>query len=367
MVNQKSVMVIAGEHSGDQIAAEMIRGFDQNVLWFGMGGRAMQQAGVVLDVDYRDYAVMGFFDVLLKLFAIIKLKKQLKLLLREKNPRCLVCIDYPGLNLIIGEEAKKLGIPVIYSVAPKVWASREKRLSKIRETVDHLFCILPFEVAYFAQHGIKAQYVGHPLLESIPANDPVGRGTIKVLALMPGSRYSEIKRIAPLLCDFACELIKEYPDLTFKIPVASEQDESWLRELFAPLMAGALVDFMPGNGDFSQVDYAVVASGTATLELAKRLIPMMVVYRLDSLSYFIAKRIIKVPYVSLCNLIADKAIVPELLQDEANVTRMMAEFSSMMSDRKVYQHMVSNLKEVLIKVGHYQPAPLYSALQCYLT
>jgi lipid-A-disaccharide synthase len=355
--HSKRIMIVAGEKSGDKIAAHAVSLLNQNdshLAWFGMGGSDMADVGVRIDVDYRDYAVMGFLDIFLRLSKLSKLKKTLSGMLLDERPDILFCVDYPGMNLALAKVAKQHGIKVVYYVSPKVWASREGRIETIRSCVNNLLCILPFETSYFASHGIDAVYTGHPLLGSIKPVANQVRSKPNTVALLAGSRGSEIKRMGPLLCRSALQLHNQ-AGLQFVVPVADDSQLPLLSSIFKPLIERGCVQLSSSGDIYQTVDYAIVVSGTATLELAKRRIPMVVVYRLDWISYWIVMGLLTSRYISLCNLIADEAVVPELLQRSASVDRIVSECLSTLQSPERYGEMQNKLDDIIKKVGDFNP------------
>ena len=363
MQQTKRIFFVAGEVSGDKIASDLITRIlakDPKVDCYGMGGACMAAAGARIVIDFEQYAVMGIGDVVSCIQRMRALKRQLTKLLSEQAPDDLVCIDYPGINLPLASVAKSMGIKVIYYVSPKVWASRAYRIKKMRTSIDHLCCILPFEVDYFAKRALSASYVGHPLLESMATIDRRGRG-IKTIALMPGSRVSEIKRLAPLMQTVAARLAKTHA-LEFVVFVANDSVQKPLQNHFSDLMTQKIVRLESDPCAFESIDYAIVASGTATLELAKRGIPMVVVYKADYLTYWLSRVLLNVRYISLCNLIANRLVVPELLQHKANVEAVVTECERMMHSQDAYNNMCQCLMAIGQRMGRFQPEPILSAL-----
>jgi len=364
--NYAHIVILAGENSGDQIAADLIirlKSEHANVSFSGVGGQKMAEQGVNLLADYRNIAIMGFGDIVKKVLQLLQLKRSLKKHFQSKKPNLLICVDYPGFNLSMASTAKKCGIPVLYYVCPKIWASRKKRSVRIKRDVDELIAILPFEEIFFNALDIPVTYVGHPLMSHIKKEKP--NYPIQKVLLMPGSRDSEIKRLAPLMCEVGLMLHAQY-GVTFAMPMANNNQRSLLHEAFAPLIEQEIAACFEGSDGYAQADYAIVASGTATLELAKRGIPMQVVYRLDRLSYWIARRIVTVQSFSLCNLIAGKTIVPELIQTDATPENVCAIVSEHFQHPEQLEKMKNDLAAVIASLGDFKQTLLIEKVLQFL-
>ena len=356
-------MIVAGEASGDLHGANLareIRVLDPQVALYGMGGESLASAGVDVLQDIDNLAVMGLVEVLGRLGDVRQAMRRLTEQLAKRPPDLLILIDYPGFNLILARKAKQLGIPVLYYISPKVWAWREGRVKQIKQYVDRMAVILPFEKEYFRQHGISVDYVGNPLLDSVqtkytkrefcelhginPASTLVG--------LMPGSRRTEISRLLPLFLQVAGKLSGAIKNIVFLLPLAptltvedmekgglheSNVDLRIIRENHYDLMAAC--------------DAAMAASGTLTLELAILNIPMVVSYKESPISYFLGRSFIKVRFVSLVNLIAGKEVVRELLQNMATPENIYQEMWRLLKNGEAQRNMRQQLAEVAGQLG----------------
>lgn len=324
--------IIAGEASGDLHGSNLIRAlyrYDARADIRCWGGDKMQEAGAVLVKHYRDLAFMGFVEVVKHLGTILSNIKFCKQDILAYKPDVLVLIDYPGFNLRIAEWAKKQGIKVCYYISPQIWAWKEGRIRQIKASVDKMLVILPFEQPFYAKHGYPAVYVGHPLTEVVdealkktftPLSDK------KIIALLPGSRSQEIRKKLPEML----KMVPHFPAYRFIIAQAPAQDESLYREM----MKGYDVQLLQGQtyNLLQQASAALVTSGTATLETALFGVPEIVCYKGNPLSYWLAKKLIRVKYISLVNLILDKPAVTELIQADLNERRLKSALSYLLHD-----------------------------------
>ncbi|MDT4823176.1 Lipid-A-disaccharide synthase [compost metagenome] len=321
--------LIAGEASGDLHGANLMKALkkeDPQAVFRYFGGDKMEAEGGVLVKHYAEMAFMGFTEVLLNLRTILKNMKFCKNDLMMHRPDVLILIDFPGFNLKIAEFAKQQGIRVYYYISPKVWAWNQKRVLRIKRVVDELFCILPFEVNFYASWGMEVHYVGNPLLDEIAAFKPdaafketAGLGQRPVIALLPGSRKQEIERLLPVML----HIIDRFPAYQFVIAAAPTFPEAYYRQ-FTGDKPVKLV-FSKTYDLLKNAHAAIVASGTATLETALFNVPQVVVYRGGALSVAIARLLLKIRFISLVNLIMDKKVVTELIQNDCNPTTITDE------------------------------------------
>ncbi len=331
--------LIAGEASGDLHGAQLVRALrqmDPEAVLRGWGGDLMAAQGMQLDVHYRHTAFMGFVEVVRNLPAIFRLMKRCKRDVSRFQPHALILIDYPGFNLRMAQWAHAQGIKVCYYISPQVWAWKESRVHTIGSVVDRLYVILPFEADFYARHGIQAHYFGHPIVDEVHEfrmQHPPDRVAFAerhglnpqrpIVALLPGSRKQEIERSLQVMLGVA----NRHADKQFVVAAAPSLPPSY----FASLLQGAGqvqhgVKWVHGQTWplLSVADAALVTSGTATLEAAMFGVPQVVCYRGNWLSYYIARRLVKVPYISLVNLIMDEPLVEELIQSDFNERRTSA-------------------------------------------
>ena len=319
--------MIAGEASGDLHGSNLIkeiRKLDGQALIRCWGGDMMQQAGAQLVKHYRDLAFMGFLEVVKNLPAILRNIKFCKADILAFKPDVLILIDYPGFNLRIAEWARLQGLKIVYYISPQVWAWKENRVKKIKQFVDKMLVILPFEKAFYQKWNYGVEYVGHPLIEVIDKEKlqtpSVSFSDKPIIALLPGSRQQEILKKLPIML----QVTSYFPDHHFIVAKAPGQEDSFYNALLQPY---ANVSAVSGKtyALLMQSEAALVTSGTATLETALFGVPEVVCYKSSNISYQIGKRLIRVKYISLVNLIMDKPIVKELIQDQLTVENLKKE------------------------------------------
>jgi len=326
--------IIAGEASGDLHGSNLIKALQQQDPGLQVrcwGGDKMEAAGADVVKHIRDLAFMGFIEVAIHLNTILKNIRFCKNDIIAFKPDVLVLIDYPGFNLRIAEWAKKQGIKVCYYISPQIWAWKEGRVERIRRSVDKMLVILPFEKEFYKKHQIDVIYTGHPLTEVVEAEltRPANQLSDKpVIALLPGSRKQEIRKKLPEMLS----VIKHFPNYTFAVAQAPAQEDSLYQELIGnqPVM---LVKNQTYNL-LKQAKAALVTSGTATLETALFGVPEVVCYKGNPLSYFLAKRLIKVKYIALVNLILDKPAVKELIQNDLNEQNLKKALETLLQDKE---------------------------------
>ncbi|HKG05570.1 MAG TPA: lipid-A-disaccharide synthase [Pedobacter sp.] len=314
--------LVAGEASGDLHGANLMKALKQEDTEAGFrfyGGDKMQAEGGELKKHYSEMAFMGFTEVILNLRTILRNMKACKADVVAYRPDVLILIDFPGFNLKIADFAKRNGIPVAYYISPKVWAWNQKRVLKIKRIVDHMFCILPFEVDFYEKWGMQVDYVGNPLLDAIAQFSPdsefkkrYGLEDKPVIALLPGSRKQEIERLLPDMLS----VVASFPDHHFVVAAAPSFNEAYYSQF---MNSENITLIFAQTYDLLYVaDAAVVASGTATLETALFHVPQVVVYRGGAISVAIARMLVNIKFISLVNLIMDKKVVTELIQEDCN-------------------------------------------------
>jgi lipid-A-disaccharide synthase len=333
--------IIAGEASGDLHGGNLIAAIKKadsaaNIRCWG--GDKMQAAGGTLVKHYRDLAFMGFIEVVRHLGTILNNIQFCKKDINEFNPDVVVFIDYPGFNLRVAKWARAEGYKTAYYISPQVWAWKESRVYQIKRDIDTMLVILPFEADFYKKYSMEVTYVGHPLLEEVgrklsaPINTDLKQGK-PVIALLPGSRAQEIRMKLPEML----KMVPKFPDYDFVIAMAPSQPES----LYLELTRGTSVRMVAGSTyDLLRcASAALVTSGTATLETALFGVPQVVCYKGNALSFWIAKRLVKVKYISLVNLITDKATVTELIQDDLNEQNLQQALTSLLQDGPAKQQL----------------------------
>lgn len=346
--------LIAGEASGDLHGANLMKALkaeDSDPVFRYFGGDKMQAEGGELVKHYADMAFMGFTEVVLNLRTIFKNLKTCKDDILAWKPAVLILIDFPGFNLKIAEFAKKNGIKVFYYISPKVWAWNQKRVLKIKRDVDQMFCILPFEVDFYHKWGMEVDYIGNPLLDEIAQFTPdqdfrtnYQLGDKKIIALLPGSRKQEIERLLPVMLS----VTENFPDCVFAIAAAPTFSEDYYHQL----AKGKKINLLFNNtyNLLHHAHAAVVASGTATLETALFRIPQVVVYKGGRISIAIARMLVNIKFISLVNLIVNKKIVTELIQEDCTTQKVSEELMDVV-DGEDRSKMLTSYNELLGLMG----------------
>ncbi|MCB9175350.1 MAG: lipid-A-disaccharide synthase [Flavobacteriales bacterium] len=328
--------IIAGEASGDLHASNLIKELkkrDTTADFRCWGGDLMQKQGAVLAKHYRDLAFMGFVEVLLNIKIILRNLAFCKKDVLEYKPDVLILVDYPGFNLKIATWAKINGIKVFYYISPQIWAWKQNRVHKIKRYVDKMFVILPFEKDFYARFDVDVDFVGHPLLDAIENRavssfeDFCKQNNLPqkpIIALLPGSRKQEIHTMLPIMLS----IVNYFPDYQFVVAGAPSQDAEFYQNYLSKQVS------LLENKTYALLEHstaALVTSGTATLETALFKVPQIVCYKGSFISYQIAKAVIKVNYISLVNLIADKELVKELIQKELTTTNLKQELTKLIT------------------------------------
>lgn len=345
--------LVAGEASGDLHGSNLMKALkviDPDAEFRFWGGDLMAQVGGTLVSHYKDRAFMGLTEVLFNIRKIAKFLSQCKRDLEDWQPDALILIDNPGFNLRIAEFAKKLGITVHYYIAPKVWAWNTGRVRNLQRDVHFLYSILPFEKEFFASYGVQVNYVGNPVVDAIhdftvnPDFRKNNQLQKPIIALLPGSRKQEVYS---LLADMLT-LPSAFPEFDFVVASAP----SWTKSDFARFNFGNNVKLVFGQTYdlLSEAHAAIVASGTASLETAIFHVPQIVVYKVSPVTYFVGKRLIKVKFISLVNLILNKPAVPELIQGDCNPDRLKLELKKII-DGSTRDEMLMNYRNLAESLG----------------
>ncbi|TCC98027.1 lipid-A-disaccharide synthase [Pedobacter psychroterrae] len=346
--------LVAGEASGDLHGANLMKALkhqDAHAEFRYYGGEKMQTEGGELRKHYAEMAFMGFTEVLLNLRTILKNMKACKADILAYCPDVLILIDFPGFNLKIAEFASQNGIKVCYYISPKVWAWNQKRVLKIKKIVDRLFCILPFEVDFYKEWGMEVDYVGNPLLDEIAQFKPdldfknkQGLNDKQIIALLPGSRKQEIERLLPNMLS----VTDSFSDCHFVVAAAPNFDASYYQQFIGAknitLVFGQTYDLL------HVATSAIVASGTATLETALFHVPQVVVYRGGTISIAIARMLVKIKFISLVNLIMDRQVVKELIQEDCNTVNIAAELA-LITQGPYRKKMMDDYRQLSDKMG----------------
>jgi len=326
---ERRIFVIAGDPSGDLHASNLIRALkarDPGLVFEGLGGPNMAQVGVRLHRNIvEDLAIIGLVGILRNLGELHALFKLVENRLDERPPHAVLLVDYPGFNLRVARKAKARGIPVIYYICPQIWAWAESRAKVFPEILDKMLTIFPFEERLFREYGADAVFVGHPLLdlmkitmtkEQVCQHFGVDPERL-IIALLPGSRSSEVKSLLPVMMEAAERVVDLIPEAQFVLPMASTVSRGLVDSIIDQFAVDVTVANTYRYNLRAACDFAWVASGTATLETAFLGVPMIIVYKTSWLTWMIGKRVVNLPYIGLANVVAGERIVPELLQDEA--------------------------------------------------
>ena len=358
MPQTKRLVIVAGEESGDAHAASFVRELAEthpNLIISGIGGKHMEAAGVQLISDLARYGVTGLSEVIRHLPVIRRAFNDLKAHLTENKPDLLVLVDYPGFNLRLARFATTLGIPVLYYISPQIWAWKAGRINTIRDCVDHMAVILPFEKQLYERAGVPVSFVGHPLVDNVKTCDDIHATRQKLnisvntrlIAMLPGSRVHEIERHMPVLRDTMKRLLDQTKDLHFVIPIAGTIEPTLVKSYLTHIDASS---YTLTNGLAIEAvacsDCVVVASGTASLECALLTKPMCIIYKASLFTYLAASKLIKVKFLGLCNLLQNQMIAPELLQYDCNPTELTRTLLTLLNDDEVRNRMITRLQQL---------------------
>jgi len=359
----KRLMISAGEASGDMHAANFVKALhtiDTSIEVYGMGGEQLRDAGADILIDCSDIAVVGLVEVIANYPKIIRALNTLKESLRNNPPDLLILVDYQEFNTKLAETAKSLGIKVLFYIGPQVWAWRQHRVHKIGERIDMMAVILPFEEKFYADANVPVRFVGNPLVdEAKPDRDKQSclddyqlNNNKPIVGLFPGSRRSEIKRVLPVQLEAAEKLLENKPDLQFVLPVASTLS----KEAFADCLQKYSYLNVKLVKDLSYnvmqcCDAIITASGTATLEIALMGIPNCITYKIAPVSYAILKYMVKIQNIGLVNIVAEKKIVEEFIQHQAQPQLIADEIFKILDDDSYRNNMLYELNKVRDKLG----------------
>lgn len=350
--------IIAGEASGDLHASNLvaeIKKKDKKAEFRGCGGDLMKAQGVDLLKHYRTMAYMGFVEVAVNLRKVLGNIAQCKKDILEYQPDAVILVDYPGFNFRIADFAHENGFKVLYYISPQLWAWKRRRVKKVKRSVDKMLVILPFEEEFYKQYGVDVTYVGNPLLDELAKFGTANRSIFlrrnslgekrEIIALLPGSRYQEVKRVLPVMLKAA----SHFPDYQFVVAGVSSLDKS----LYKKILGNSDV-FLIENQTYELLQNssaAVVTSGTATLETALLTVPEVVCYKATGFSYFLAKWMIKVKFISLVNLVMDKEVVKELIQGEMTEENIVKELELLLHNSKRQRKLLEDYEELKDRLG----------------
>lgn len=344
--------VITGEASGDLHASFLIKEIKKRLpesRFFGIGGKKMEDEGVKLFFNIEKISVVGFWEAFMKVGNIRKILRSIVEKMRNMKPDALILVDFPGFNLRLAPFAKNLGIKVIYYITPQVWAWGGWRLRSMYKNIDLALVIFPFEERIFSSYGIKTSFVGHPILDEMSlkkskelfCKEHALSPEKPIIALLPGSREGEIKRILPIMLLISKEIKKRRSDVQFILPTISEEMEGFL-----PDKRNIRIIYDETSDGIHVADTALAASGTVTLETAFLGTPSVIIYKISILTYLIIKWLIKLPYIGLVNIVRGKKIIPEYIQFSIRINQISDEILRMLEDTRYVATIKEELKEV---------------------
>jgi lipid-A-disaccharide synthase len=360
----KKIMIMSGEASGDLHGANLAREIgkqDPSITMYGVGSKRMREAGVRMLADAKEISVVGITEVLTHLGVITRVYSALKRFLKHERPDLLILIDFPDFNIMLGRAAQRLGIPVLYYISPQVWVWRKGRIKKIARLVKAMIVVFPFEVPLYEKAGVDVRFIGHPLTDVVKSDLTKGQAkemfgldpSRRTIALLPGSRQSELTHLLPDMLAAAKILSNRFSDIQFVLPVAPTLELSFahtfVEQSSVPvrLVEGRVYDVLRAS------DAALVTSGTATLETGLMAIPMVIVYRISAITYFLVSKLVHsdLKHVGLVNIVADERLVPELIQEESTPQHMADAIARILSDTVYYDRIRTGLEGVRKRLG----------------
>ena len=355
------VYLVAGEASGDRLAADLLRELKKNpkLKAYGVGGPMLKAAGQEQSLNLAKHAVVGLTDVLKNLPKFLKIFREVKHEIAEVNPDVVILVDYPGFNLRLAKalHGQRNAPAIVYYVSPQVWAWKAGRAKLMERILDRLLVIFPFEVDWFAKHApkLKTKWVGHPLADRWIAQAKEGpKDEIPCVALLPGSRAKEIAKHWPVLLQAAQRIVREQKNVTFMTLATDHEmrqklEEEWARQP----MSGVSLDILAGQSltQLTRCSLAIVASGTATLECAMAGLPMLVIYKTSWLTYWLGRFLIQLPYLSMVNVLAGEKVVPEFLQGAMEPERLAKAALQILRNPKGAEAMAGRIRDVAKKLG----------------
>jgi len=358
---KKKVFLIAGEVSGDlhgSLLVKELKRLNANLEFYGLGGKSMEREGVRIFFDLPSIAALGLGDVLKQYFLFRKIfYATLNRVLHEIKPDLIVLIDYPGFNIRFAKKINKQ-IPVVYYISPQVWAWGQRRIKTIARVVTRMLVLLPFEVEVYKGSGLDCRFVGHPLIDLVKPSKNAGAikkewglEDKKIIALLPGSRKHEVRRILPVMLDAAAILKNKFPSYSFLLTETPTLPKALYDEILSRHPLELLRIKNQSYDVLAVAEFALVASGTATLETAISLKPFVIIYKTAASTYFLGRRLIRIPYIGLVNVLAGEKIVPEFIQQDATGGKIAGEVAHLLTDHEARSSMIQDLKKVRDSLG----------------
>ncbi len=357
---KKHIMIIAGEASGDIHGANLIKAMkkkEPGLIISAIGGKEMERAGARIIMDAHKLSVVGITEVVHKIKDISQGIKITKDFLEKNMPDLLIPIDFPDFNLHIAGYAKKLGIKVLYYISPQIWAWRQGRVKTIGKRTDKMAVILPFEENFYKKHNVPATFTGHPLIDLYP--DGIKPDMEKrldknpAIGILPGSRNSEIKKLLPVMLDSAKILADNHKDVKFLVSCSPSVEKKLFDSIIKPFENSLSIEIIEDGPKriFSDAAVAIAVSGTITLEAAIHGLPIVVIYKVSPMSYWLGRALIRVDHICLVNLIAGRRLVPELIQDDASPANIAKTVSSMLKDKEGLKRLSDDLFYLRKRLG----------------
>ena len=357
----KTIFWVVGEKSGDLHASKVMEKFNltiPNVQHVGIGGTLMQQHGLKALFPFEKFSIIGFAEVLTHLSFVLKVESAIKKYLQENRPELVVLVDYPGMNLRIAKIASDLHLRVLYYICPQFWAWNHHRVHKLKDYCDHVACIFPFEKELLDMHAIDSTYVGHPITEEVSFDLDKNQfakffeldAGKKWVGFFPGSRDGEVRRILPVYLEAMKKLQSIKPDYQFLISKSNTVSNDLFNHCLKNQQNVHIIDGY--NYEMMKYsDFMIVKSGTTTIEAASIGTPLAIVYKVNKLSYHIAKKLIRVKYIGLPNIIFDAPVLPELIQDDFNADKIIDTILDFMNDSEKYNQVSAKLSTINSLLG----------------
>ena len=379
------IAILAGEASGDIIGSHLMSYLNskiKNIEFIGVGGPEMSKNGLISNFDYREISVHGYFDALKKIFRLLSLRNQVVDYFLKEQPDIFIGIDAPDFNFGIERRLKFNNIPTFHYVAPSVWAWRKGRLLDIKENLNHLFAVFPHESKIFQKAKVPITFVGHPLANKIPLNPNVNKGRQRlhldkgetIIALLPGSRTSEIKYHLELMIDTAILINKELTwrklkRAKFLIPINSKDNYTNMTNTlnsYSNKIKSIKLIIGHSHDAICSANIVIAVSGTATLEAALYKKPMIIVYKTSSLSYLLLKKMLLIPYIGLPNILLNRFVVPEFIQNKATPRSLSNKAVEILTDKKLQRNLNTKFKQLHINLKKNSSELIYKKIIKYL-
>ncbi len=360
-MTKKKIFIIAGEQSGDNMGAKLMQALleqDKNIEFFGIGGALMGKEGIKSLFPMSELSIMGFFEIIPHIPSMLRRIRETVNKIKKISPHVVITIDSPGFCFRVAKKLVGHNIKLIHYVAPSVWAYKPGRAKKIAKIYDHLLAILPFEPPYFTKEGLKCSFIGHPIVE-----DKLGNGkefrfnhkidpNNKILCVMPGSREAEIDRLLPIFSGVIKRLLGKIPNLSVVIN-STEQMAVKIKAMLGENKLKIIILTQEQNkkNALAAANFALVKSGTSSLEVALAKVPMVVAYKVNKFSAMLLKMMLKVKFVSIINIIENKQVIPEFLQDDCNVSNLSKKLEQLITDKVKRDTQLAYCYQAITKLG----------------